>query len=108
MHVGLVVEAERVGGWEKLLLLKADLWLTLDRDESGTLEFQRPVVAWGSAGLTSPEWLAGNQVVILVNLEPRVINKRVASQGMLIVVDSASGPVLVVPEREVETGSVLC
>lgn len=43
----------------------------------------------------------------LANLEPKMI-MGVESQGMLVAVAAASGPVLVMPEKEVEAGSVLC
>ena len=106
LHVGLVVEAERLEDSERLLLLKVDLGLTRDSDESETREYLRQVVA-GRGRSYDPEWLVGRQVVILANLEPKVI-MGVESQGMLIAIDSTSGPVLVIPEKEVKEGSVLC
>lgn len=104
-HVGRITEAERLEGSDKLILLKVDLGRVTDSDESETRDYLRQVVA-GIGKVYEPEGLVGKQVVVLANLEPRVIFG-VESQGMLIAVDDGE-PVLLVPEKGVRDGAVLC
>ena len=103
-HVGRVSDACRVEGSGKLLLLRIDLGKASDSDESETKDYLRQIVA-GIGKAYDPQSLIGRQVVVLVNIEPRMI-LGVESQGMLIAVDG-DNPVLLVPEKEVRDGALL-
>lgn len=46
-----------------------------------------------------PEELLNKEIVVLENLEPKVI-RGVKSEGMLLAASSEKGPVILVPERE--------
>jgi len=52
----------------------------------------------------SPEELLSKQIVVLENLEPKVI-RGVKSEGMLLAVCAESGPVILIPEKKVIPGS---
>jgi methionyl-tRNA synthetase len=92
LRVGKVVSAERVEGSEKLLKLQVDI---------GGM---RQVLA-GIAKTHVPEELVGREVVIIANLEPRMM-MGMESQGMILAGHGENGePVLVVPERDVPPGS---
>ena len=75
IRVGEVKEAAAVPGSKNLFLLKVDLG-----------KEERQIVS-GLAGFYRPEELLGKQVILLANLEPRIIFG-LESQGMLLVVDS--------------------
>lgn len=92
LRTGRVVEAERVAGSEKLLRLKVDL--------GG--ETRQLVAGIGLA--YSPEDMANRDIIVVVNLEPRIL-MGLESQGMLLAADSESGPALLMPDREVSPGS---
>ena len=104
-HIGRVSSVARIEGSDKLLLLQVDMGEVVDGDAVEAVSHLRQVVA-GIGKVYDPEWLVGKQVVILANLEPRMI-LGVESQGMLIAVDD-DHPVLLVPEKEVRAGAVLC
>lgn len=105
-HIGRVSGAIRIEGSDKLLLLQVDLGEVADGDGIETVSHLRQVVA-GVGKVYDPEWLVGKQVIILANLKPRMI-LGVESQGMLIAVDGDNGPVLIIPEKEVRDGALLC
>lgn len=92
LRVAKVVKAENVEGTDKLLLLNIDLG-----------EEKRQLIA-GIAKDYSLDELEGKKIIIVANLEPKKI-KGYVSQGMLLAVDSPEGPVLLVPEGEVPSGS---
>lgn len=94
LKTGRVKEAERVEGSEKLLKLKVDL---------GEPE-PRQILA-GIGKIYSPEEMIGRDIVIVANLEPRML-MGLESQGMLLAA-SDGGPVLLKPDREVLPGSVV-
>lgn len=75
IRVGKVLEARRIEGSKKLLLLRVDLG-------AGDV---RQIVA-GIAETYSPEELIGRKVVVLANIEPRKIFGY-ESQGMLLAAD---------------------
>ena len=95
LQVVKIVSAERVEGSDKLLQLRVDL--------GG--EEQRQIIA-GIGKRYDPEELAGREIVIVANLEPRKL-MGLESQGMLLAADSTDGPVLLQPDREVLPGSVI-
>lgn len=71
LRVGKVIEAKRVEGTDKLLLLKVSLG-----NET------RNIVA-GIGDQYEPEYLLGRNIVIVANLKPRVI-RGIESQGMML------------------------
>lgn len=92
LRVGRVMTAERVSGSDKLLRLEVDLG-----DE------KRQVIA-GIGKNYQPEELIDKQIIMVANLESRKILD-LESQGMLLAADSQNGPVLLMPEIKVESGT---
>jgi methionine--tRNA ligase beta chain len=92
LRIGKVVAAERIADTEKLLKLEVDLGSE-----------KRQLVA-GVGGVYQPEALAGKEIVVVANLEPKII-KDIESQGMLLAADDPNGPVLLVPEKSTEPGT---
>jgi len=78
IRVGTIIEAEKVAKTKKLLKLKIDTGID-----------QRTVVS-GIAEYYTPEQVIGQQVCILVNLEPREL-KGIMSQGMILMAEDADG-----------------
>lgn len=99
LRVGKVLEAVRVEGSDKLLRLKVDLG---EKDEAGA-SVQRQILA-GIGKAYEPEKMIGREVCVVANLEPREM-MGFASQGMLLAAPSESGPVLLMPEKEVLPGA---
>jgi methionine--tRNA ligase beta chain len=92
IRIGLIVEAEKVEGTDKLLKLKVDFG-----DE------KRQIVS-GIAEFYTPEKLIGKQFPFVVNLEPRTI-RGVESQGMVLAISSGEKVVLLKPQKKVLSGS---
>lgn len=65
----------------------------------------KQVVA-GIKGSYRKEDLLGKQVVVVDNLEPAVL-RGVESQAMLLAAQDAKGICIVVPERQVQLGSIV-
>jgi methionine--tRNA ligase beta chain len=92
LRVAKVLRAERVEGSEKLVRLEADL---------GT---ERRQILAGIAKAYQPEELIGKSIVIVANLEPRML-MGLESRGMLLAAADGSGlPVILVPEKDVPPG----
>lgn len=90
--IGKIISAERVEGSEKLLKLQVDI------GES------RQIVS-GIAKFYSPEELMGKQVVLVANLESRMI-MGMESRGMLLAAHGPGGePIILTVEKEVPPGS---
>ena len=94
LRVGKILKAERVEGSEKLLKLEIDLG-------SAT----RQIIA-GIGKFYEPEKLVGREIPIVANLEPRTL-MGLESQGMLLAADKAGEPVLLSPDQEVPSGSII-
>lgn len=94
IRIAQVLQAERVPKTDKLLHLKVDIGSE-----------QRELVA-GIAEHYAPEHVIGKQVVMLVNLEPRVI-RGIKSQGMILAVNSESKLHLVGPCDTCQPGSTV-
>ena len=94
LKVAKVVSAERVEGSEKLLKLEVDLG-----------EEKRQIIA-GIGKAYEPEILIDKEIIIVANLESRSL-MGLESQGMVLAANDESGPVLVVPEKEVAPGTEL-
>ncbi|WP_207429582.1 methionine--tRNA ligase [Pedobacter sp. SYSU D00535] len=95
IRVGTILEAEKVAKTKKLLKLKIDTGID-----------QRTVVS-GIAEFFEPEAIIGQQVSMLVNLEPREI-KGIISQGMILMAEDADGKLsFVSPTSQTGNGSVV-
>ena len=93
LRVAKILEATRVEGSEKLVKLKVDL------GEEGA----RQIVA-GVGTQYDPEVLTGREIVIIANLEPRMLMGH-ESQGMLLAASVDNHPVLLKPDQEVPPGT---
>ncbi len=91
LRVARILSAEKVEGSDKLLKLEIDLG-----------EEKRQIVA-GITQFYEPEKLKGREIVVVANLEPRVL-RGIESQGMLLAADD-NGPVLLGLDREVPPGA---
>lgn len=95
LRVGKVISAERIEGSDKLLKLMVDL---------GSDSRQ---ILGGIASQYEPEQLIGKEVIVVANLEPRML-RGLESQGMILCADDAEGhPVILSPERKVPPGSAV-
>jgi len=96
IRTGTILEAEKVAKTKKLLKLKIDTGIDMRTVVSGIAEFYEP------------EKIIGQQVSILVNLEPREI-KGILSQGMILMAENSSGKLsFVAPtESDINNGSVI-
>ncbi len=92
LRVGRVISAEKMENAEKLLKLIVKIG-----------EEQRTLVA-GIAKSYAPPELIGKNIIVLVNLEPRVL-KGIESQGMLLAAETSSGHVLLTTDRDAPDGS---
>jgi methionine--tRNA ligase beta chain len=92
LRVAKIEEVERIDNSHRLLKLKIDLGSE-----------KRTIVA-GLGEKYESEELLGQLIVVVVNLEPKVI-KGIKSEGMLLAVDSINGPVIIVPLSQVPVGS---
>ena len=93
LKIAKIVEAEEVLGAEKLLKLQIDL---------GNSE-KRQIVA-GIKKQYQAKDLIGKEIVVVTNLEPRMV-MGLESNGMLLAASDEKGPVILLPEREVPPGS---
>jgi methionyl-tRNA synthetase len=92
LKVAKVLEAEEVAGAEKLLKLQIDLGAE-----------KRQIVA-GIKKVYAPKDLIGKEIVIVANLDTRMV-MGIESQGMLLAASDDSGPVLLRPDKDVSPGS---
>ncbi len=92
LKVAKILEAERVEGSEKLIKLQLELG-----DE------KRQVLG-GIGKYYTPEELVGRQIIIVANLEPRQM-MGLESNGMLLAASDESGISLLMPDKEISSGS---
>ncbi|MBI2020843.1 methionine--tRNA ligase subunit beta [Candidatus Daviesbacteria bacterium] len=97
LRVGTVLEAEGVEGSEKLIKLKVDLGE--DPPAGGPRQILAGVKQW-----YKPKDFIGKQVIVVANLEPRVM-MGIESQGMMLAADSKDGPVFLKPSKKVPAGT---
>ena len=90
--IAKVLEAEEVPGAEKLLKLQIDLGSE-----------KRQIVA-GIKKSYQVKDLIGREIVVVVNLEPRMV-MGIESNGMLLAASDDTGPVLLGPYKDVVPGS---
>jgi methionyl-tRNA synthetase len=88
LRVGTISAAERVPKADKLLKLTIDLGEATPR-----------TVVSGIAQHYAPEELAGQQVVLVANLEPRKM-RGVESQGMVLMAEDANGKLVFVQPKD--------
>lgn len=93
LRVGIVTAAKPIADTDNLLQL------TVDLGEVG----KRQLVG-GLARTHKSSKLVGKQVVVVVNLEVREI-RGINSQGMLLAAEVEGAPVLLVPEKDVPSGT---
>ena len=87
-----IVEAEKVKKAKKLLKLTVDLG------------FEKRTVVSGIAEYYAPEDVIGQEVALLINLEPRKI-RGVESQGMILMAENAKGELsFVSPQKDWPSG----
>lgn len=91
LRVAKILQAENVEGSDKLLKLQVDLG-----DE------KRQLVS-GIAKFYQPEDLVGKQIIIIANLEPRIIFG-LESQGMLLAAGDSQA-ILLTLDQEVPPGT---
>ena len=95
IRVSTILAAEKVVKTKKLLKLTVDTGID-----------QRTIVS-GIAEHFTPEELIGQQVLVLVNLQPREL-KGILSQGMILMAEDATGKLrLVQPSEAVKAGSMV-
>jgi len=95
IRTGKIIAAEKVAKTKKLLKLTVDTGIDLRTVVSGIAEF------------FEPENIVGQQVSILINLEPREI-KGILSQGMILMAENSDGKLtFVAPTQEFGVGSVV-
>ncbi len=95
IRVSTILAAEKVAKTKKLLKLTVDTGID-----------QRTIVS-GIAEHFTPEELVGQQVLVLVNLQPREL-KGIMSQGMILMAEDATGVLrLVQPSEAVKAGSMV-
>ena len=92
LKIARILEAEEVAGAEKLLKLQIDL--------GGE---KRQIVAGIKKSYQAKD-LVDREIVVVVNLEPRMV-MGIESNGMLLAASDDSGPVLLGPYRDVPPGS---
>ena len=95
LRIGEVVEIEPVPNSKNLLKLIVDI---------GT---ERRQIVAGIAQNYTKDTLMGKQVVLLINLEPKMI-RGIESNGMLLAaVDSSDTAVLLTPDKKIAPGAAV-
>jgi methionine--tRNA ligase beta chain len=92
IRIGKVLEAERIEGYKKIMKLKVDVG-------DKTLE----IIA-GGAQFYEPEYFINKNVVVLTNLEPKIV-AGVKSMGMLLAADFNGKPIWLTVDQEVPPGT---
>jgi methionine--tRNA ligase beta chain len=91
LRIARVVSVSRIEESEKLLKIEVELG-----------EERRTIVA-GIANFYSGEELIGKNVVVVANLEPRIMFD-IESQGMILAVKDEDKLSVLVPDRETKSG----
>ncbi len=92
LRVVKIIKAERVADSEKLIKLEVD---------GG--EEKRQIIA-GIGKYYGPEDLIGKEIIMVWNLEPKVLFG-LESKGMLLAAEDEKGPVLLIVDKEVSAGT---
>ena len=92
LRVGTITAAERVEGSDKLLKLQVDIG-------------EPRQILSGIAKWYAPEDLVGKQILMIANLEPRMM-MGLESRGMLLAAHGEDNvPVIVMPDKAVPPGA---
>ncbi len=95
IRVGAIASADKHENADKLLVLKVDFG-----------DHQRTIVS-GIAEHYDPAQLVGQQVTVLLNLEPRKI-RGIESEGMVLMAENEGGALqLLTPKEETDLGSIV-
>ncbi len=105
LRVARVLEAERVEGSDKLLKLKVGAGQIPPVTEGAESQQDIRQIIAGIGKIYAPEQLIGKLIVVVANLEPRMI-MGLESQGMVVAANDG-GPVIIQPEKEVAPGTKL-
>ncbi len=110
IRIGKILSAEKVEGTDKLLKLEVDFGSDVSSDSTNASETSSAIgkrqIISGIAQYYSPESLVGKLCPFIVNLEYRMF-KGVESQGMIMAADLDGEPILMHPNKEVPSGSVV-
>lgn len=91
LRLAKIISAERIENSEKLLKIQAEIG-----------EEKRQIIA-GIGKFYAPEDLIGKTIVVVANLEPRMM-MGLESQAMLLAVKNEEGLSVIVPEKEMPSG----
>ncbi|MFH0740124.1 MAG: methionine--tRNA ligase subunit beta [bacterium] len=94
LRVATILQAEKVEGSDKLVRLQIDL---------GAEMGQRQIVA-GIGLVYTPEELVGRQIIIVENLEPKILMGQ-ESQGMLLAASENGLPILLTLDKPASNGA---
>jgi len=95
IRIATVLSVEKIPDTDKLLKFIFDLGVE-----------KRQILAGMAQFYPDPSILVGKQMPILVNIEPRTLRGQ-ASHGMIVAADSDGKPVLLHPEHEVASGTIV-
>ncbi len=95
LRVAKILKAEKVENAEKLLKLEVDLGSE-----------KRQIIA-GIAANYSPEELVGKNIVIVCNLEPKILFG-LESQGMLLAAENKKELALLTLDKDITPGTRIC
>lgn len=105
LKVGTVLEAEDIGGSEKLLKLQVDLGEEKPRQMlAGVKQWYKQSLLSAEAESKPEDPLVGKQVVVVANLEPRMM-MGLESQGMMLAASTEEKPVFLTVPEQVSPGS---
>lgn len=91
LRLAKIVSAERVDGSDKLLKIEAMIG-----------EEKRQIIA-GIGKAYSPDELIGKTLVVVANLEPRMM-MGLESQAMILAAKDETGMTLIVPDKDMASG----
>ena len=92
LKVGKIISAERIPGMKKILKVQVDVGEGIAEAIAGGAEFY------------APETFVGKRVIVLMNVEPKMI-AGVKSEVMLLAADLQGRPVWLTVEEEVPPGT---
>lgn len=103
IRIGKVISAERIENSDKLLKLIFDFGST--SLTTGGLE-KRQIIAGIAEFYPDFKSLVGKEMPVIVNLEPRMLRGH-ESQGMILAASDGERAVILNPEKEVPSGSIV-